>query len=377
MNISKIDPSLLGVRALTTQRLNCAAFVSDFSVGQDIMSRLNITPFCAFPHIKAFAIQEKLPQLLQLSDEGSVVNVTSVGEVCCLINSAREVTKVTQLHRYNIRGARVGVAVIDTGCFPHLDFLLGHQKKIVFVDLINQKAQMYDDNGHGTFVCGVLAGTGASSGGMYAGIAPEADLVIVKALDSDGKTQGYKILQAMEWILNNKARYNIRVVCMSFGATPASRFDALCIGAEVLWDNGIVVVSAVGNDGPKAGTIKSPAVSSKIISVGSLDTTKPECVLADFSSRGPGLDSAKPDIVAPGVDITSLDNSSKLFTTLSGTSVSAPMVAGIAAILLSEFPSLSPNEVKAKLLSSATRLDYGINECGMGMVDAYECFRAF
>jgi serine protease AprX len=161
---------------------------------------------------------------------------------------------------------------------------------------------------------------------------------------------------------------------MSFGSEPSSQFDALSLGANSLWDNGIVVVSAVGNDGPRVGSVKSPATSRKIISVGAIDTTISPPRVASFSSRGPIFDVVKPDVVAPGVDITSLDNSPQLFTTMSGTSVSTPTVAGLCALLIECQPTLSPNDIKAILIGNANSIGAEANQQGSGVVDAEKCW---
>ena len=311
---------------------------------------------------------------MSASELKSVKLILSVVKVSYLMNRAKGLIFADELHSLGICGQGVGVAVIDTGCFCHLDFMLGRKKKVTFVDFINGEKMMYDDNGHGTFVCGVLAGSGFSSAGVYSGVAPQSDLIVLKALDENGQTQGIKVLEAFDWVLGHCKECNIRVVCLSFGANPLTRFDALALGAEALWDAGIVVVSAVGNDGPKLKSVKSPAISPKIISVGSVDTQSEVIKMADFSSRGPSFDCVKPDIVAPGVNITSLDNSVKLFTKMTGTSVSAPFVAGAAALLLCANPNLTPNEVKAKLIYNTVNLGFDSNECGMGLVNLKKLF---
>ena len=111
-------------------------------------------------------------------------------------------------------------------------------------------------------------------------------------------------------MVDNRKKYNIKVVCMSFGSMVLSSNDPLITGAEVLWNNGITVVAAAGNSGPESQTIKSPGASSKIITVGAINDNRKNgkynednFVIADFSSRGPILDNYKPDLVVPGVDI--------------------------------------------------------------------------
>ncbi len=376
MDIRKIDPGLFAVGSLENELISCIVFVNDFSQIEKLLQCYDLAVKYKFPSLKAFAVCGRLDNILCVSDYDEIRYISNVLIASCLINKAKLITQFDKIHNLHILGQGVGVAIIDTGCYCHLDFMLGRKKNVTFVDFINQKECMYDDNGHGTFVSGVLAGSGVSSAKVYSGVAPECNLIVLKALDENGKTQGFKILEAFEWVLSNFKQKKIRVVCLSFGANPLSRFDALTLGAEALWDAGIVVVSAVGNDGPKSESIKSPAISSKIISVGSVDSSDGEIKMADFSSRGPSFNCVKPDIVAPGVKITSLDNSPKLFTQMSGTSVSAPFVAGAATLLLSKFPYLTPNEVKAQIIYNTTPLPFEKNECGMGMLNIDNIFFA-
>src|SRR5574344_2777788 len=163
-----------------------------------------------------------------------------------------------------------------------------------------------------------------------------------KAVDNMGELSAINILEAMQWIFDNRKKYNIRVVCMSFGSQPLESGDPLMLGAEALWNSGVVVVAAAGNSGPEIRTIKSPGVSGKIITVGALNDGRDTGVIdkknfkvAKFSSRGPAYNFYKPDCVACGVDIicTTCKNDD-FYTTMSGTSVSTPIIAGACALLL-------------------------------------------
>lgn len=370
MYFFKIDPLLLSVHIANNHPTRSIIYVNDFKRSRERLRNLDIKILGEYPFIKAFAIESETPLIFDLAQVTWVDYISSVSTAQIMINNARKKIRVDELHKRGILGTGVGVAVIDTGCYPHLDFLIGKNRIAKFVDFIGDKKEMYDDNGHGTFVAGVLGGSGFSSAGKYCGIAPDCNLYILKALKHDGQTQAFNVLDAMQWVFENRVKFNIKVVCMSFGSTPLARNDPLSIGAGSLWDAGVVVVSAVGNDGPKAGTVKSPASCSKIITVGCADTTGEETKVADFSSRGPIFDIVKPDIIAPGVNITSLANSPKLFTQMSGTSVSAPFVAGVATLLLQENPFLTPNQVKSLLMYSAKRLNCPPNDCGMGLLDA-------
>ncbi|MBR2220834.1 MAG: S8 family serine peptidase, partial [Clostridia bacterium] len=211
------------------------------------------------------------------------------------------------------------------------------------------------------------------SSGKYAGVAPKSNIIAIKALDSGGEANATKILEAMQWIYENAMRFNIKVVCMSFGSEPLGAHDPIMQGAEKLWDKGIIVVAAAGNSGPEYSTIKSPGVSPKIITVGAFDDNRLDNTtfdpaffeIAQFSSRGPAFDGFKPDLVAPAVDITSCGVEEN-YTTLSGTSVASPMIAGICALLVEQNPTSSPNQIKNNLLALCRPITFNQNKEGNG-----------
>jgi len=223
--------------------------------------------------------------------------------VHCLIYKSKKIIGIDSIMKYINYSNNHTCVVIDTGIYPHVDFCLGRNRLVKFVDLINQINYPYDDNGHGTFITGVLCGNSITD--IYNGIDNKCNIIVIKALDDVGETSSIKILQAMQWVLDNKLKFNIKVVCMSFGSVIGNGVDPLVYGVEVLWNNGIVVVCAGGNSGPKEGTIMSPGASKKIITVGSLAECDESFSVADFSSRGPALENYKPDLLVPGVDIVS------------------------------------------------------------------------
>ena len=186
--------------------------------------------------------------------------------------------------------------------------------------------------------------------------------------------QANSILSAMQWIFENRQRFNIRLVCMSFGSVALGKNDPLMLGAEKLWDSGIVVVTAGGNSGPESETIKSPGSSYKVITVGALDDKRvlgepqyDKFAVADFSSRGPINNTYKPDVIASGVDINGLNNKkSPFYTTMSGTSVSTPIVAGVCSRLIKKYPNYSPDRIKKLIISSCNPITFDRNSEGFG-----------
>ena len=242
-----------------------------------------------------------------------------------------------------------------------------YNRLLVFKDFVNSRTVPYDDDGHGTHVSGIAAGNGFS--GAPKGIAPEASIVSLKVLDSDGSGNVSGILAAMQWICDNHRKYNIRVVNLSLGMTydDSVRIDPLHLGVGALYKSGITVVAAGGNSGPAAKTISSPGNSPYVITAGCCGTSG----VSEFSSRGPAGTYMKPDLVAYGEDICSLAPGKTATATQSGTSMSAPVVSGAAACLYSAYPQLTAYQVKRILMSATIPFEQeDRNSQGYGRLDA-------
>ena len=265
--------------------------------------------------------------------------------------------------KYSGRG--VCVAVLDTGIYPHIDL---NRRIVGFHDYIHQRELPYDDNGHGTHVCGILAGSGAASQGKHRGIAPGCLLIGMKVLDRNGNGKKEDVLKALDWVVKNKDDYGIRIVNISVGTTydSVSQKDALIQGVESAWDSGLIVVAAAGNRGPNPGSVTSPGSSRKIITVGSSDLMWGR---SGISGRGPTFDCVwKPDLVAPGSHIVACTPGPQNgYGTKSGTSMSTPLISGAIALLLEKHPQLTNVEVKKILLESADDLGLSHNQQGRGV----------
>ncbi len=332
-----------------------------------------------YPFIRAFGVDVPYNMLGQLARLNSVDYITSHTKVFSQINVAKEISKISELNKKGYLGEGIGIAIIDTGVKNHLDFVIPKNRIVAFKDFINKKEVPYDDNGHGTFITGLASGSGLISGGKYAGVAPKSSIISLKTLNANGETGAFNILGAMQWVYDNAEKYNIKIACMSFGSTPLGNGDPLTAGAEALWNKGIIVVAAAGNSGPDEKSIKSPGVSSKIITVGAMDDNRKSddsfdeklFTVADFSSRGPAFSNYKPDVLAPGVNIVSTCNKKgKFYSKLSGTSVATPIVAGLACLIVEKYPSITPNEVKSLLFKSARSIVNNRNAEGFGFIDA-------
>jgi serine protease AprX len=281
-------------------------------------------------------------------------------------------TGATQLAAAGDTGQGVTVAVIDTGIDNLPDFA---GRLIGGVDLTGGNNPFQDSYGHGTFVAGLIAGDGASSGGEYSGEAPGTDLVSIKVAGANGTTDLVRLILGLQWAVSNRLADNIRVLNMSLGFQPfeSTTLNPLDQAVEAAWSSGIAVVASAGNAGPSNGTILSPGDDPLVITVGALDDLAQPLVaddeLTNFSSAGPTTPDgwAKPDLVTSGRSVVSLAApGSTIYDGFpsarigsgnfvgSGTSFASAITSGAAALVLSANPGLTPDELKARLLATTS-----------------------
>ena len=296
-------------------------------------------------------------------------------------------------------GAGVTVAILDTGIAMHPDFA---DRVIGFRDFVGTSRMPYDDCGHGTHVAGCLCGSGACSGGLYAGVAPGCRILSGKVLDEKGDGTMSNMAAGIEWILDNQELYQIKILNISVSMEAKRSMEAkhsmearhsmdetehvrmmqyLVACLERVWDAGIFVVVAAGNRGPAAGSISPLGASRKVVTVGCHDGIachgrKNSCEA--YSGRGPaGTELKKPDIVAPGTDIMSCSAGFRqtvrgcrdAYIVKNGTSMSTPLVAGAAALCLQKYPEYSNEQIKRRILWSAADLGEAWSKQGWGMLD--------
>jgi serine protease AprX len=282
------------------------------------------------------------------------------------------VVNADQVRSQGTTGRGVTVAVLDSGVAPDPDLSGRILASVNFADERVTK----DPGGHGTHVAGIVAGNGARSDGEIVGIAPEANIIDVRVLDSRGAGRISSVVRGIEWVVAHRSVYNIRVMNLSLGApvTVSYRIDPLSAAVEIAWQRGIVVVAASGNSGPQRDTVVSPGIDPYVITVGATDdlgtANRGDDVLAFFSAWGTAESNAKPDLVAPGRRIVSVRAVGSVLDTLfsdrvvtaangatyirmTGTSMSTPIVSGAVALLLQRRPDLTPDQVKALLVSTA------------------------
>jgi serine protease AprX len=297
-------------------------------------------------------------------------------------------------------GQGVTVAVIDSGIFTDRDFSVEpgkpHTRLIKNLNLTNSSATSSDLFGHGTHVAGIIGGHGGESGGLYSGVAPGIEIINLKILDDFGMAYESDTVDALQWVLDNKDAYNIRVVNLSVNSSTEQSYHTspLDAAAEILWFNGIVVVASAGNRSADWSwdTINTaPANDPFIITVGSshenYDAYRSNDYMAIFSANDITADGfMKPDVVAPGKDIVSVLSSGsdwyydypersvmdKEYFRISGTSMSAPMVSGAVALLLQAEPNLTPDQVKYRLMNTGSTIYGDFPGADFAYLDVYD-----
>ena len=281
-------------------------------------------------------------------------------------------TGSTQLASGGDTGQGVTVAVLDTGIDNLPDF---SGRLVGGVDLTNENNPYQDSYGHGTFVAGLIAGDGASSNGQYSGEAPGAKLVSIKVAGADGTTHLGTLISGLQWAADHQSIYGIEVLNISLGFQPSQSTvnNPLDQAVEAVWNSGIAVVASAGNAGPFNGTILSPGDDPLVITAGALDDMATASItddeMNDFSSAGPTSPDGwvKPDLVTSGRSVVSLAApGSTIYNNYpsarvgsanfvgSGTSFSAAITSGAAALVLADNPGLTPNQIKARLLGNTS-----------------------
>ena len=294
--------------------------------------------------------------------------------------------------QYGFDGTGVGVAVIDSGIAAHPDLnnASGVSRVVYSQSFVAGDTTTPDKFGHGTHVSGLIGGSGASSGtangyaATYAGVAPSVNLINLRVLDLNGSGTDSQVIAALEQAIALQSTYNIRVINMSLGRPVFESYtlDPVDQAVEAAWKAGIVVVAAAGNDGRYLptdgfGTIVVPGNDPSVITVGAtmteLTPTRVDDQIASYSSKGPTtLDHiVKPDLTAPGNRQVSLrvagstldttypqyevapSSGTAMYYELSGTSMATPLVSGAVALMLQQTPSLTPDQVKARLMKTA------------------------
>ena len=341
-----------------------------------------------------------------------------------------DATNTNSILQLGYTGVGVGIAVIDSGVMAnHPDLSNTHSgaPRVVYSQSFISGLDASDQYGHGTAVAGLVAGNGYISGSWMRGIAPRANIINLRVLDANGAGTDSAVISAIQRAIQLKYTYNIRIINLSLGRGISESYslDPLCQAVEQAWKAGIVVVVAAGNSGRDNSmntngyaTITAPGNDPYVITVGAMNTratdTTSDDIMASYSSKGPTLldHVIKPDLVAPGNRIVSLlasgstldrnypknevspseygsYSSAAYYSFWSGTSMAAPIVSGSVALMLEYIPSLTPDQVKSRLMKTATKVhpsystalgsngssyntQYDIFTVGAGYLDTYD-----
>ena len=375
--VSNIAPDLLTLISGATQPVNV---IVQFDAAPTLLQVLNLQALGAvttrqYSSFPAVAITLPAAAVPVLALTPGVAYVSPDRQVSGTLDLTTAAVNANAAFESGFTGAGVGVAIVDSGIYPHPDLA----SKIVYRQSFVPKTNA-DDYGHGTHVAGIVAGSGASSTGSqftrtYRGVAPGATLIDLRVLDANGMSNDSAVMAAIDRAIALKSRYNIRVINLSIGRPiyETSSVDPLCIAVAAAWKSGIVVVAAAGNLGRNGyATILSPGNSPYAITVGAMKTEgtpeRSDDLIASYSSKGPTfIDlNVKPDIVAPGNLVTSLlapgstlarefpgnvvpssvympsGSAPPRYFILSGTSMATPVVSGAAAIRHSRDPLSTP-----------------------------------
>ena len=304
----------------------------------------------------------EIPQVVDLHQscsnlDNSIKPFSSKLKISSTYNARDYIGLQESVWENGLTGENITVVVIDTGIFSNHSVFTNNgtlnwsERIIKYHDLITNTSDIpQDDNGHGTWVASILGGNCSD----YQGVAPGVNLVILRIFDSSGETNISVFENAINWVLQNKEVYDIRIVSMSFGAKPeVDNINGIAYLQQMvrkLVDKGILVVAAAGNDGSSSQTngdrtINSPASDKKVLAVGGVDY---DGVMYPFSSKGPTFEFIKkPDVCAPAVGIYGADTDfPDDYIKRTGTSGATPFVAGLAALMLEKKENLTPLQLK-------------------------------
>ncbi len=291
--------------------------------------------------------------------------------------SYNEIVRSARAYEMKVNSGGAGaIAILDTGVYGHNDL---YGRIIDYKDIIANRVSLYDDNGHGTHICGIIAGNGKSSKGKIMGVSARCPLVVVKVLERDGNGKVDNVLKGCDYVIKNKDKLNIRLVNISMGAEVVNgdeEMERLLEGVERMWECGMVVMVAGGNNGPGPMSITAPGNSKKVITVGACDDDIRSVVKnKNYSGRGPTVDCVvKPDIVTVGSNIMSLSNMANGYMKRSGTSMATAVATAVVGVFMEKHWSFTPKDIKKLLINSAVDMGKSSQIQGNGMLNIERLF---
>lgn len=319
----------------------------------------------------------------KLSELPEITYVAFDHKASLCLRKAGEEMNLSYSSHLKLTGKNIGVGVIDTGVYLHPDLVYKNNSIKFFYDCVKNVNSPYDDNGHGTFICGCISSSGKSSGGQYRGVAPDADLYMIKAFDATGKGYMSDIIRGIDTLVTLSETENIRVLCLpfEFAEVEDSKLKPLIDIIKTAIKKGLTIITPTGNNGPKPYTIYCPGNIPEVITVGGtepMESSIKSLKTSSYSGRGPTIaNTQKPDLCAPSFSIISLCSNinylpgitkfsppPNLYTSYSGTSISCALIAGFTALLLEKNNTLSPTDIKSLLTLLTT--SYGESKYSQG-----------
>jgi len=413
---SKISPDLRGLSPSTKKQVivqyktsptSCGGLLGTVTCLVDGVLKLGGQLLGDLPLVNGVIALLDGNSIINLSNDPNVAYISADRQVSLMSSDAADLAVESNAPASVIAskysGAGIAVAVIDSGVNAHRDLnttgLLPVSRILYSQSFVPGDSSTADKYGHGTHVAGLIAGNGASSTGSaflktFKGLAPNANIVNLRVLDANGGSTDSAVISAIDKAISLKSRYNIRVINLSLGrgVYESYKLDPLCQAVEKAWKSGIVVVVAAGNNGrfqPTNGysTVASPGNDPHVLTVGAMKPMgtagRSDDLIASYSAKGPtAVDHiVKPDLVAPGNLLVSTETKttalyqsepnnlvplgyyaigggstpSTSYFTLSGTSMAAGVVSGAVADLLQAQSSLTPDQVKARLMKTASK----------------------
>ena len=334
--------------------------------------------------ISAILTSKAIERLLEYP-QVSYITFDSYAHLCG--NSILASNGISFSSNYDLTGKGVGIGIIDSGVYPHCDLLNPSNRIKKFVDIVNNLNYPYDDNGHGTFMSGLICGSGYGSKGMYKGVAKNSHLYMIKAFNKLGKGFISDILFSLETLINESEDFNIKILCLPFETMETNEFVLSLFSKlfDLAISKKLVVIVPSGSNQNNKCSIRGIATLSNCITLGGYDSTGVPKIY-EYSSCGPCQKLDKPNLISACVDICSLisdthfiseKNGTKmypphitnLYTTYTGTSCSAAFISGICALLYENNKDLCFKDTLALLKVSSNLINFPKYMQGAGVLN--------
>lgn len=390
---NKIDPNLHVLLSSNNNRcfrvlIYCNKFIDRI---ESRLKSYKCTIHCSLEIVNCICADVSSLTITRLVEYPEIKYITfdSIGSICAHNVLSGNNIRAGFMKEIKLSGKGICIGIIDTGVYPHKDLKSPSQKICKFVDLINELNYPYDDNGHGTFISGLIA----SGGSKYSGIARSSVIYMVKAFEASGRAYISSILKALILLINESKGNNIRVICLPFETFSQNSFILSTFSKlfKLANDNNIVIVVPSGSNKNDKNSMVGIASLNNCITVSGI-TSGSQMNPYTYSSAGPLGKLEKPNLCAACTDLGSLNcdtsyiserNGVKLYphelktpyTSYEGTSCAAAFVAGVFALLFEKNPELSPKDAISLIKTSCKLLKIPKWQQGLGYIDLENLFQ--